>query len=132
YIWHHWPITQGTVIESKLVQDQNEQGVRMCSAAYRVQYFVDGKSYLLEKKESSSSNDCQAWQNTVYAAKGTHWNVLYQRESPGSNSYINPGFNFDFFFIPIFCFGFAVMFTAFGIAAWKVGASMVKNKIQMP
>lgn len=131
YIWHHWPMVQGTVVESQLVRSQNDEGVTLCSAAYRVQYPVDGQLYTAEQKESSSSNDCQAWQSKVDSAKSAHWTVLYERDHP-KNSYVNPGFNLDFLFLPVWCLGFAAMFTAFGVAGWKVGTVMVRHKIALP
>jgi Protein of unknown function (DUF3592) len=130
YIWHYWPSTQAIVTESTLIQTQSDEGIRMCSAAYKIQYFVGGNPYSSEKKESSNSNDCQSWQRIVDGAKGARWNVLYQRENP-SNSYINPGLNFDFFFVPILCIGSAIFFTVFGLTAWKIGNFMLQHKIKM-
>jgi Protein of unknown function (DUF3592) len=131
YIWHHWPTAQGVVVESQLVRSQKDEGVTLCSAAYRVQYVVDAQPYTAEQKESSSSNDCQGWQSKVDSAKGARWTVLYEREHP-NNSYINPGFNLAFLFVSAWCLGFATMFTAFGVAGWKIGNFMVRRRIELP
>lgn len=131
YILHRWPTAEATVIESRLVQSQNDEGVTLCSAAYRVQYSVEGRPYTSEQKESSSSSDCRSWQSKVDAAKGARWTVLYERQDP-SNSYVNPGFNLNFFFVPAWCVMFAAMFTAFGVAGWKLGSVMVRHKVELP
>ena len=131
YILRHWASTSAVVVESKLIRTRTEDGVEMCSAAYTLAYSVGGKDVSSEKKETSSSSDCQLWEAKVASAKGANWTVLYDQTNP-TTSYLNPGFNLDFFLVPMWCLLSSTGFAVFGLAGWKIGTSIEKSGTKLP
>lgn len=130
YVLHSWPTTKGVIADSQLVTTDGDNGV-LCSATYQVAYAVGAKQFTTQQIEHTSTSDCAAWQAKVASAKGKLRNVLYDPADP-KTAYFDAGFNSDFLLEPFWCFCFSVLFTMFGIAAWKIGNYMTRRNLQLP
>jgi hypothetical protein len=131
YIWHRWPVTTAVVIDAKLTTSEGEDGVTLCGAAYQMRYLVGGTAYTQNDDSHVKSSDCEGQKARVASARGTQVEVLYSPEDPNV-SFMNPGYNLEFFFLPFWCLCFATAFTIAGIVSWRLGQYMTRHKVQLP
>jgi hypothetical protein len=130
YVLHSWPTTKGVVTDSQLITRDGDNGV-LCSATYQVAYTVGTRQYAAQQVEHTSTSECADWRAKVASAKGKLRNVLYDPTDP-KTAYFDAGFNSDFLIVPFWCVCFSVLFTTFGVAAWKIGNYMTRRGLQAP
>ena len=96
WILFSWPQTTGTVVDSVLATNRSGDGTTACAAVESVQYVVDGQSLLLRNGERSQTKDCAQVQAGLDAVRGQIRRIAYNKSAPES-TYINPGFNPEFY-----------------------------------
>ena len=131
YIWHRWPVADGTVVASRLTTSKNDDGVTLCGASSRVQYSVAGTDYTDDDDEHVESSDCAGWKSKAASAKGAHVAVLYNPNDP-KDVYVDPGYNLKFFGFPFWCLCFSIAFGLGGTVAWRLGRYMALHNIRLP
>jgi hypothetical protein len=131
WILYSWSTTNGTVVKSHVERTASDDGTTMCSAVESVHYVVDGRDLFVENGGHSFTGDCASVQKAVANAPGQSRVVAYNKRAPGA-TYVNPGFNIEYYLV---AFVLTCMAGAFAFAGWagiRVGRWMVKRDIDFP
>ena len=131
WILYSWPRANGTVIKSRIETMTSDDGVPMCSAVELVQYVVDGQQKVVETGGHSFTGNCKEMEARVAAARGQSRTVVYNKRAPGA-TYINPGWNIEFYLIAFVVTWIAGAFGLAGCVAIRVSRWMVKKGIDLP
>jgi len=131
WILYSWSRTNGTVVNSHVATTASDDGTTMCSAVESVQFVVDGQQKVVDSGGHTFTDNCKEIEARVATVRGQKRTVIYNRRAPGA-TYVNPGFNLEFYLV---AFVLTCMAGAFAFAGWvaiKVGRWMVRRNINLP
>ncbi|MGO9864031.1 MAG: DUF3592 domain-containing protein [Terriglobales bacterium] len=114
WILYSWPRAAGVVVSSRLATSLSDDGTVLCSAVHSVQYSVNGKNFVTQQGGRTFTNNCAEVKAEVESVRGQNRTVTYNKLVPES-AYVEPGFNFDFYFVAFIltCLG-----SVFAVVGW--------------
>jgi hypothetical protein len=127
WILFAWPQTTGTVVDSVLTTNRSGDGTTACAAVESVQYVVDGQSLLLRNGERSQTKDCAQVQAGLDAVRGQIRRIAYNKSAPES-TYMNPGFNPEFYRDTLVLGRIGILLGIMGWAAIQSNRRMLKRE----
>ncbi len=114
-ILKHWPTVDAEVVESRVMQGADSDGVVTYSAAIQFRYTVNGKEYSTPVASNvSTSNYVSVKRQVDRYAPGSHHRIWHNPEEPADVSF-DAGYNLSFFFMPVLFGGMGILFTGVGI-----------------
>lgn len=116
WVLYAWTRTTGTVVSAHVETSTDNDGTQLCSAAETVAYSVDGRDLVVHAGGHTFTNDCPEIAKRVQESKGQSRTVIYNKWAPGA-TYVNPGFNIDFYLVP---FVLTCMSVGFAFAGWSL------------
>ena len=119
-----WPRTTGTVVDSFLTMKKSGDGTTGCAAVEKVQYFVSGQSLLLRNEGRKPTQNCTEVEAQLNALRGQTRRIAYDKRVPEA-TYLNPGFNAEFYRDAVILGRIALLLGIMGWAAiqshrWKL------------
>lgn len=115
WILYTWPRTSGTVVSSRVEKSTNDDGTELCSAVESVAYRINGKDLVVQAGGHTFTNDCPDVERRAQESKGQSRVVVYNKWAPGA-TYVNPGFNIEFYLV---AFVLTCMSVGFAFAGWS-------------
>ena len=126
HIVHAWPRAEATVVDAQVVEHKAEAGP-LYAGEIQFAFSVKERSVtgIYVFPHESTSRERKEKQLARYPVGSRH-TIAYDPESP-AHVYIRPGYNVEFFVIPVFLGGVAVLF-AIASAAMLVAARYVDRR----
>lgn len=126
-ILHTWPPVDAVVVSSRILEHPTPSG-SLYATELQFSFAVNGNPITgaFVFPHESTSRERKQKQTDQYPV-GSHHRILFNPGDP-SEVRINPGYNVDFFVIPVFLSGVASIFVVlagafWGMAAWRKWAT---------
>lgn len=119
-ILRDWPRTEAIVIDSRVVEHATADGP-LYSTQLRFSFAASGKPVMGDYvfPHASTHRAPKEKQASEYAVGSRH-TIAYDPADP-SNVRIRPGYNVEFFVVPVFVTGLAAIFAVVGGGLWITG-----------
>jgi len=116
-----WPSADAEVVSSRIVEHATASGP-LYATKLQFAFSVNARPVRGEFvfPHESTSRERKQKQIAKYLV-GSHQRILYNPADP-ADIRINPGYNVEFFVIPVFLSGVALIFVALGGALWAMAA----------
>ncbi|MGH9521352.1 MAG: DUF3592 domain-containing protein [Terriglobales bacterium] len=129
HILHDWTRTEATVIESQVVEHATDDGP-LYTTEVHFAFSANGKpvtgDYIFP--HASTHRERKDQQVAQYAAGSRHV-IVYNPADPSSVR-VRPGYNVEFFVVPVFVAGIAAMFAIVGGGLWMLGSFAGKRALR--
>ena len=120
HVLHTWTRTQATVIDSQVVEHATDDGP-LYTTEVHFAFSAGGKpvtaNYVFP--HASTHRERKEKQTGLYAAGSRH-DILYNPADPSSVR-VRPGYNVEFFVVPVFVTGISAIFAVVGAGLWVLG-----------
>jgi hypothetical protein len=130
YVLHSWGKADGVVTTTRIEEERNNNGDLLCSAVATFTFSVNEKRFSSQSGGRSYDGDCPTIREEARKAVNSHVQVLYDPDDPRS-SYLNAGFNIEFFLVSFVLALTALGFAIAGFVTYKIGKRMNRNNVAL-
>ena len=128
-VLHHWTRAEATVIDSRVVEHATGGGP-LYTTEVHVAFPAGGRVVVGDYvfPHASTHRERKEKQASEYA-NGSRHEILYNPENPSSVR-VRPGYNVEFFVVPVFVAGTAAIFGVVGGGFWMWGSFTARRALR--
>jgi hypothetical protein len=126
HILRTWPRAEATIVESRVVEHTSDSGP-LYGTELRLAFSAAGRPAMgnFIFPHESTSRERKEKQAEQYAV-GSRQTIVYDPENP-SRVLVRPGYNVEFFVVPVFVAGVGGIFAIIAAIFWVTGSLMARR-----